>query len=146
MVAMPRDNDELRLTAYCDGELDLVSATEFERRLAADEYLRTRYSRLTALQRAVRSLPMAAEPPDLQARIQARLNTEQANTERTNKVSNVAVLRRPSRNWSFRALAASAVFGAVISGSVLTTISRYGQVDGVASEVVAGHIRRGVGP
>jgi anti-sigma factor RsiW len=141
MIASLRDHDELWLAAYCDGELDPVSATEFEWRLAADEYLRARYSRLTALQQAVRSLPMADVPSDLQARVQARLNTEQANAKRTNKVSNLAVLRRPSRNWSFRALAASAVFGAVISGSVLTTINRYGQVDSVASEVVAGHIR-----
>jgi anti-sigma factor RsiW len=33
------------------------------------------------------------------------------------------------------------VFGAVISGSVLKTMDRFGQSDTVASEVVAGHIR-----
>ncbi|MGA2997957.1 anti-sigma factor family protein [Bradyrhizobium sp.] len=131
MVAVLRDNDELRLTAYCDGELDPASATEFERRLAADGSLRARYSRLSALQLAVRSLPLADVPSDLQARIQARVNAE--------RPSNVTVLRR--RSWSFQALAASAVFGAVISGSVLKTIDRFGQDDTVASEVVAGHIR-----
>ena len=35
MVASLRDNDELQLNAYCDGELDPVSANEFERRLAS---------------------------------------------------------------------------------------------------------------
>jgi anti-sigma factor RsiW len=138
MAASLRDNDELQLTAYCDGELDPVAAGEFERRMAADESLRVRYSRLMSLRQAVRALPLADVPSDLQARIQARLKaeTERSNTERPN---NVTVLRR--RSWSFQALAASAVFGAVISGSVLKTIDRFGQSDTVASEVVAGHIR-----
>lgn len=138
MVASLHDNEELQLTAYCDGELDPVAAGEFERRLAADELLRARYTRLMSLRQAVRALPLADVPSDLQARIQARLNAE---AERPNAAqpSNVTVLRR--RNWSFQALAASAVFGAVISGSVLKTIDRFGQSDTVASEVVAGHIR-----
>jgi anti-sigma factor RsiW len=143
MVAMLRDNDELRLTAYCDGELDPVSATEFERRLATDELLKARYTRLMSLRQAVRALPQADLPSDLQARVQARLNAE---TERPDldRPNNVTVLRR--RSWSFQALAASAVFGAVISGSVLKTIDRFGQEDTTASEVVAGHIRSLLAP
>jgi anti-sigma factor RsiW len=138
MVALLRENDELRLSAYCDGELDPVSATEFERRLATDELLKARYTRLMSLRQAVRKLPQADLPSDLQARVQARLKAE---TERPNldRPNNVTVLRR--RSWSFQALAASAVFGAVISGSVLKTIDRFGQEDTTASEVVAGHIR-----
>ena len=139
MAASLQDNDELQLTAYCDGELDPVAAGEFERRMAADDKLQTRYTRLMALRKAMQALPQAGLPSDLQARIQARLNTEQVNAERANTASNVTVLRR--RSWSFQALAASAVFGAVISGSVLKTIDRFGQDDTVASEVVAGHIR-----
>jgi anti-sigma factor RsiW len=143
MAASLRDNDELQLTAYCDGELDPAAAGEFERRLAADELLKARYARLMSLRQAVRALPQVDMPSDLQARIQARLKAEQTNveTERstTERPSNVTVLRR--RSWSFQALAASAVFGAVISGSVLKTIDRFGQEDTIASEVVAGHIR-----
>jgi anti-sigma factor RsiW len=131
MIASLRDNDELQLTAYCDGELDPVAAAEFERRLSSDESLRARYSRLMSLQQAVRSLPPADVPSDLQARIQAKLNAE--------RPSNVTVL--PRRSWSFQALAASAVFGAVISGSVMLTMERYAQQEAVAGEVVAGHIR-----
>jgi anti-sigma factor RsiW len=134
MIESLQDNDELQLTAYCDGELDPIAAAEFERRLAADEALKARYARLMALRQAVRALPQIAVPADLQARIQARLKAE---TEQ--RPNNVTVLRR--RNWSFQALAASAVFGAVISGSVLKTIDHFGQSDAVASEVVAGHIR-----
>lgn len=138
MIASLRDNDELMLTAYCDGELDPATEAEFERRLQSDEALKARYSRLMSLRQAVRALPLADMPQDLQARIQARLKaeTEPSNSERPN---NVTVLRR--RSWSFQALAASAVLGAVISGSVLKTIDHFGQSDTVASEVVAGHIR-----
>ena len=138
MVALLREDDELRLSAYCDGELDPAAAGEFERRMAKDELLKARYTRLMSLRQAVRKLPQADLPSDLQARVQARLKAE---TERPNldRPNNVTVLRR--RNWSFQALAASAVFGAVISGSVLKTIDRFGQEDTTASEVVAGHIR-----
>lgn len=139
MTASLRDNDELLLTAYCDGELDPAAASEFERRMEADAALKARYSRLMSLRRAVRSLPLADMPSDLQARIQARLNAEQANAEQASRANNVTVLRR--RSWSFQALAASAIFGAVISGSVLKTIDHFGQSDTLASEVVAGHIR-----
>ncbi len=142
MSASLQDNDELQLTAYCDGELDPAAAGEFERRLAADELLKARYARLMSLRQAVRALPQADVPSDLQARIQARLKaeTERSNVERApSNVSNVTVLRR--RSWSFQALAASAVLGAVISGSVLKTIDRFGREDTIASEVVAGHIR-----
>lgn len=141
MAASLRDNDELQLTAYCDGELDPAAAGEFERRLAADELLKARYTRLMSLRQAVRALPPDDVPADLQARIQARLKVEmeRSNVERPSNVSNVTVLRR--RSWSFQALAASAVLGAVISGSVLKTIDRFGQEDTLASEVVAGHIR-----
>ena len=139
MTASFRDNDELLLTAYCDGELDPAAASEFEQRMEADAALKARYAHLMSLRQAVRSLPLAEVPSDLQARIQARLNAEQANAERAGSASNVTVLRR--RSWSFQALAASAVLGAVISGSVLKTIDHFGQSDTLASEVVAGHIR-----
>jgi anti-sigma factor RsiW len=135
-VASLRDNDEWQLNAYCDGELDPVSASEFERRLASDESLKARYDRLVALRQAVRSLPQLDIPPGLQARIQSRLDVE--------RPSNVTVLRR--RSWSSRALAAAAVLGAVLSSSVMVTVDRYSQREGVASEVVAGHIRSLLAP
>jgi anti-sigma factor RsiW len=138
MAASLPDNDELQLNAYCDGELDPAAAAEFERRMAADESLHARYSRLTSLRQAVRSLPLSDVPSNLQARVQARLKAERlnANAERPNSVT---VLRR--RSWSYQALAASAVLGAVISGSVIRTIDHVAQSDAIASAVVAGHIR-----
>jgi anti-sigma factor RsiW len=138
MSASLQDNDELQLTAYFDGELDPASAGEFERRLATDEFLRARYSRLMSLRQAIRALPRDDVPSDLRARIQATLNAELP-SDRAERPNNVAFLRR--RNWSFQALAASAILGAVISGSVIKTFDRFGREDTVASEVVAGHVR-----
>jgi anti-sigma factor RsiW len=136
MVASLRDNDEFQLNAYCDGELDPVSVNEFERRLAMDEALKSRYNRLLSLRQAVRSLPQADLPPGLQARIQSRLDAE--------RPSNVTVLRR--RTWSYQALAAAAVFGAVLSSSVMMTVEQFGQRENVANQVVAGHIRSLLAP
>ena len=131
IMALLKDDDELLLNAYFDGELDPASAREFERRLERDESLKARYDRLQKLQHAVRSVPQAEMPPGLQARIQSRLDAERPN--------NVTVLRR--RTWSYQALAAAAVLGAVISSSVMMTMEQFGQRENVANEVVAGHIR-----
>ena len=136
MVAFLRDNDELQLNSYCDGELDPVSANEFKRRLASDELLNARYARLLSLRQAVRSVPQVDVPEGLQARIQSRLDAE--------RPSNVRILRQ--RSWSSQALAAAAVFGAVLSSSVMMTIENFGQREDVTNQVVAGHIRSLLAP
>jgi len=131
MAASATDSDELQLNAYCDGELDPASAFEFERRLQTDAPLKARYDKLMSVRRAVRSLPLADMPAGLQERIEASVRAERR--------GNVVAPRR--RGWSFQALAASALLGAVISGSVLVTMERYAQREAIAGEVVAGHIR-----
>jgi anti-sigma factor RsiW len=142
MIASMRDNDELQMNAYCDGELDSVSANEFERRLAADETLKAQYNRLLSLRRTVRSLPQYEVPAGLQARIQSALDADRlGQVDRPGRASRPVQAGRPrQRSWSFQALAAAAVFGAVISSSVMLTMERYRQED-VARAVVAGHIR-----
>ena len=137
MIASIKDNDELQMNAYYDGELDPASAIEFERRLAADESLKARYDRLLSLRRAVRSLPQLEMPPGLQDRINSALDAERP--DQAGRPVQAGRLTR--RSWSFQALAAAAVFGAVISSSVMLTIERYGQREDVARQVVAGHIR-----
>jgi anti-sigma factor RsiW len=136
MIASLRDNDELQLNAYCDGELAPVSASEFEHRLANDPSLQAQYARLLSLRQAVRSVPQVDVPAGLQARIQSRLDAE--------RPSNVRILRQ--RSWSFQALAAAAVFGAVLSSSVMMTIENFGQREEVIKQVVAGHIRSLLAP
>jgi anti-sigma factor RsiW len=137
MIASIKDNDELQMNAYCDGELDPTSAIEFERRLADDESLKAQYNRLLSLRRAVRSLPQYDMPPGLRARIQSTLDADSPGH---------AAARPRQRGWSFQALAAAAVFGAVISSSVLLTIERYDLREDVARQVVAGHIRSQLAP
>ena len=137
MIASIKDSDELQMNAYCDGELDPASAIEFERRLAADGSLKARYDRLLSLRRAVRSLPQLEMPPGLQDRINSALDAERPGEAGRP----VQAGRLTRRSWSFQALAAAAVFGAVISSSVMLTIERYGQREDVARQVVAGHIR-----
>jgi anti-sigma factor RsiW len=137
MTAFMRDNDQLQMNAYCDGELDPASAIEFERRLAGDETLKAQYNRLLSLRRAFRSLPQYDVPAGLQARIQAALDAD-----RPVQLGRPVQAGRPrQRSWSFQALAAAAVFGAVISSSVMVTMERYDLRDDVARQVVAGHIR-----
>jgi anti-sigma factor RsiW len=136
MVASVTDNDELQLNAYCDGELDLASTAAFERRLADDALLRAQYTRLMSLRQAFGSLPQSDVPARLRARIQSTLDAE--------RPSRSGVLRQ--RGWSLRALAAAAVFGAVISSSVMMTIGHFNQREEVASQVVAGHIRSLLAP
>jgi anti-sigma factor RsiW len=142
MIESLKDNDELQMNAYCDGEFDPASAIEFEWRLAEDESLKARYNRLLSLRRAVRSLPQYELPPGLQARIQAALDAD-----RSGQANRPVQVGRPrQRSWSFQALAAAAVFGAVISSSVMLTIDRYDLQENAAREVVAGHIRSLLAP
>ena len=140
MIASVKDSDELQMNAYCDGELDPISAVEFERRLADDKTLKARYDRLLALRRAVRSLPQYDAPSSLRARIQSALDAGHADRPR-DVIRPVQMGRMRRRSTSFQALAAAAVFGAVISSSVLLTIERYDSREEVARQVVAGHIR-----
>src|SRR6266403_156322 len=137
MIASIKDNDELQMNAYCDGELDPASAIEFERRLAGNESLKARYDRLLSLRRAVRSLPQFEMPPGLQAHINSALDAERPS--QAGRPARAGRLTR--RSWSFQALAAAAVFGAVISSSVMLTMERYDLREDVARQVVAGHIR-----
>jgi anti-sigma factor RsiW len=133
MIASIKDDLALQMNAYCDGELDPASAIELERRLNDDKILRAQYIRLLSLRRSVRSLPQYDLPAGLQARVEATIDAE--STYQTTRVRP----RQPS--WSFQALAAAVVFGAVMSSSVLLTIERYNPREDIASQVVAGHIR-----
>jgi anti-sigma factor RsiW len=148
MIASMRDNDELQMNAYCDGELDPASAIEFERRLAGDETLKAQYNRLLLLRRALRSVPQYDVPTGLQARIRSALDADrQGQMDRPGQASRAAQAGRPrQRSWSFQALAAAAVFGAVISSSVMVTMERFDRHQDVARAVVAGHIRSLLAP
>lgn len=126
-----RDHEELLLQAYCDGELDPASAADIERRLAASASLRAQRDHIMALRGALRALPQDALPPGLLAGVEARLTAAQP---------------KPARGWSWRALAASAVAGAVLTGTMTTSFNQYATRDDVARQLVAGHIRALLAP
>jgi anti-sigma factor RsiW len=147
MVASIKDDRALQMNAYCDGELDPASAIEFERRLADDKFLKAQYIKLLSLRRAVRSLPQYEVPPDLLARIESAVDADSSRAASSRQVDRPRQAGRSrQRSWSFQALAAAAVFGAVISGSVMLTMERYNLREDVANQVVAGHIRSLLAP
>lgn len=127
-----RDHEELQLQAYCDGELDPASAADVERRLATDASLRARRDRIMALRGVLRSLPQDTPPPSLLAGIESRLASAD---------------RKPAaRSWSWRALAASAVAGAVLTGAATMSLNQYAARHDVARQLVSGHIRALLAP
>ena len=125
----------LRLNAALDGELDPMSAVEFERALGADPTLAAEYRRLETLRAALRrAAPREAAPNGLADRI-AGLATPAAPVH-------FAPVRRPA--WSAArtlALAASfAVLGFAL-GAGLTTLRMQGASQGVAQSLVSDFAR-----
>src|SRR3982074_5142 len=107
MIASIKDNDELQMNAYCDGELDPASAIEFERRLAGDQSLKARYERLLALRRAVRSLPQQGMPSGLLARINSKLDADRPGQPA--RAGQMVRLRQ--RSWALQAPAGAGGVG-----------------------------------
>jgi anti-sigma factor RsiW len=100
MIASIKDNDELQMNAYCDGELDPASAIECERRMADDESLNARYNRALSLRSAVRSLPQYEMPPGLQARIKSTLDADRPGQARRRLRRDVCVIEAGRfRHW-----------------------------------------------
>src|SRR6266404_4255663 len=152
MSASRPDNAELQMNAYFDGELDAASARVFERRLADDAFLKAEYARFLSLRHAVRSIAPYDLPSDLLARIASTLDASSLGkaARPAGVASQVTPLHSPGRSrqrsWSFRALAAAALLGAVISSYVMVTINRYNLRQAIASQVVASHIRSLMAP
>ncbi len=125
MTVATGENDDLLLQAYCDGELDPAAVLTFEQRLASDAALKAQYDKLMALRSALRALPPDDEPPHLQARIDRVLDGE----------------RPRQRHWSWQALAAAAMIGAVLASTIILGIDRYNVREQTVQQVVANHIR-----
>ena len=126
-----REELTLLLNLYLDGELDSLSARQLEQKLAADPNTATEFADLKALRQALRAdiaddLPSAA----LRNRIVAMAKPPRL-TERT---------------WSWRALAASMLVGALIAGSGTFSLLTYRPRVIVTDEVVASHIRALMAP
>jgi anti-sigma factor RsiW len=124
MMASLENNSDLMMQAYLDGELDPAAMSAFERRLSDDAALRSRYEKLTALRSALRSLPQSELPTDLRQRVTARLEAGD---------------RR--QTWSWRALAAAAIIGAVLTFATMMTFERDQSRQETIQQVVFSHAR-----
>jgi anti-sigma factor RsiW len=125
------EDDSMQLIhAYVDGELDPANALAFAARIASDPMLAAECERIETFRRVVRErLPREIAPPGLRARIEA-----------------LTGLRRRSREFSWRALAASIAVTAIIVGSSTAFVLDSAQTDAVRDAVVASHIRSLMAP
>jgi anti-sigma factor RsiW len=126
-----RQELNLLLNLYLDGELDPLDARELEARLATDPTAAAEFADLRALRQAMRSDIGDDLPPDaLRHRIEAMAKPP----------------RLAERTWSWRALAASMLVGALIAGSGTFGVLSYRPGESVTNEVVTSHIRALIAP
>jgi len=121
----------LRLTAYLDGELDPIAASEVERQVASDPSALHELSELQQLRRAFRSARAEDKMPE---RLRERI------------AGLAAPPRRASRSYSWQALAASAIFAALVGSGGTLGLLDYRQGNQIADAVVASHIRALMAP
>ena len=95
MTTSAYDNDDLRLQAYCDGELDPISAIEFEQLMAANASLKARHDNIMALRNVLRSVPRRKLPEGLRDRVTSMLPAGSPRRE---------VRRQYRKSWSWQAL------------------------------------------
>jgi len=116
--------DERRLQAHADGELDPATAAEVERRLASETTLRARYESILSLRRLLRTLPAEEVPL---ARLQRKIDT--------------AIGGRAARSQSWQAMAAVLLIGAVLGAAATATYQGLAGDRNVANRVLTNHIR-----
>jgi anti-sigma factor RsiW len=125
MTTATQNDHDMLLQAYCDAALDPASAAEFERQLSGDGTLRARHDQIMNLRRMLQSLPRAEAPLGLH-----------------NRITSLITVNRPrQRSWSWQALAASAMLGMVLTGSIAVTFDHYRASQEIARKLVASHIR-----
>jgi anti-sigma factor RsiW len=125
------EEESMRLIhAYLDGELDPANALAFATSIQNNPILAAECERIQTFRRVVRErLPREIAPPGLRARIEASTG-----------------LRRSSREFSWRALAASIAVTAIVVGSSTALVFKSAQTDTIRDAVVASHIRSLMAP
>lgn len=135
MTASRTDGDlTLLLNAYLDGELDPIAARAVEERLAREPAAARQLSELNALRLALRS-DLAEDVPS--ERLQQRIASIAGQPDQAS---------RSRHTFSWQALAASALIGALLAGSGTFGILNYDGGSRVTDEVVASHIRALMAP
>ena len=132
-MSLPREDDIGLLQAYVDGELDPANRAALERRLAADPRLKVEHDNLLRLRSLLRRLVDDEVPRErLGRRIDAALDA-------------AADEVKPASNFSWRAMAASLLIGAVLASAATWGIT-FATMRGDAGRdtarfVVASHVR-----
>lgn len=119
---------DLRLTAYLDGELDAIAATDVEERLAADPTVAAAFARLSALRQLLRAdRDTDVPPPRLAQRIATAVSAPRAT-------------RFEARWGALAAAVVAGVFtGAAASVGILTAGG--GEKSPLADQLVANNLR-----
>jgi anti-sigma factor RsiW len=131
MMPSIRDEDRLLLQAHADGELDPASMSGLERRLASEPELRAQYEAILSLRRLIRSIPDEDVPLErLRAKVASAIDRP------------VPERSSPARKNSWRALAAAALVGAVLSGTgTFIGLQQQANRQEIETFVVSNHIR-----
>src|SRR5262245_13828195 len=116
--------DERLLQAHADGELDLGTAAEVERRLAGDATLRRRYESILSLRRLLQIVPDEEVPL---AQLQRKIGA--------------AIGGRAARSQSWQAMAAILLIGAVLGAAATATYQGLAGGRNMEKRVVTNHIR-----
>lgn len=121
------------LTAYIDGEFSAAQSLDFERHLAGCPNCSRMSEEERAMALAVAKLaPRFEAPPELRDMVLNSLRDER---------EKAAVLEFPPRQkWTTWAVAALAVIGAFVAGTVISQRGA-GQRDTLSNELVASHVR-----
>jgi anti-sigma factor RsiW len=116
--------------AYLDGELDTAETLAVEQRMIAEPALAAERERLETLRRVLQeNLPRETVPPDLRRRIERSIGLQAASS-------------RPS--W--RALAASVAFVAVLASGTTWAVLQPQRSGDIADAIVSGHVRALMAP
>lgn len=124
---MTGEHDIDFLQAYADGELDPAAAAAVEKNLAADPKLRAKYESILSLRQLIRTVPDDDVPLE---RLRAKA------------VSAISPQRPAEPRQSWRALAAAALVGAVLSGGgTLIGLQQFTARQDITRFAVSNHIR-----
>jgi anti-sigma factor RsiW len=134
------DDNARLLHGYLDGELDLVRSLEIEEHLKSCAECALELRSQQTLRKAFRSSSLYERAPKaLEARIRALLPAVAEDGGGTQKIVTLLLGRRAFLNWV--AVAAAIVFAVLLTWRVLPTLRGRSQVNLIAEEVVASHIR-----
>ena len=138
--------DHQQLNAFVDGELDLKSRLDIERRLESDPALRNQVDELRRLGEVVRENADYHSAPDALRVRMATLLARPQDMPATSTPARVNAIGEAVQRWlGWRPLAASLSFAAVLAVAVNLVWLQSSRDDRLTDDVVASHVRATLG-